>query len=236
MHQSKSRGYRLFAGQTAVWAALFLAALCDSALAQSSRDKRDSPTEKQLQMRAEKAEETLLKELLEVANEFHKQGDREQSLQILQRIDRINPNAPGIKDHMQMIREEMLTDNPAVIDVDTSKGWTNAVAEVEGGRPFRITASGDYKLIFSSAVSVTGLSTDDPSKDIVPVAPFGALIGVIVSDGKPGEPFAVNAGLEMTSKKSGLLFLRANVPANAKCVGKIKVQLSGGIKAAAASR
>lgn len=236
MPQSKSPGYGVFAGRTFLWSTLLLTAVCDSAVGQSSRDKRDSPTEKQLQMRAEKAEETLLKELWDVATEFHKQGDREQSLQILQRIDRINPNAPGIKDQMQMIREEMLTDNSAAIDVDTSKGWTNAVAEVEAGRPFRITASGEYKLIFSSAVSVTGLSTEDPSKDIVPVAPFGALIGVIVSDGKPGEPFAVNAGLEMTSRKSGLLFLRANVPANAKCVGKVKVQLSGGIKAASASR
>ena len=202
-----------------------------SSQAQSSRDKRDAPTEAQLRMRAEKAEEAMLKELMDVATEFYKQGDREQSLRMLERIDRINPGTSDLKDRMKLIREEMLSDNPAVIDVDTSKGWTNAVAEVEGGKPFRIAAAGEYKLVYSSAVSVTGISSDDPTRDVVAVAPFGALIGVIVSDGKPGEPFAVNAGLEMTSKKGGLLYLRANVPANAKCTGKIKVQLSGGIKA-----
>ncbi|MCA9035903.1 MAG: hypothetical protein KDA91_12285 [Planctomycetaceae bacterium] len=201
---------------------------------QSSRDRKNNSqlNEKELQSRAEKAEETLVKELHEIAGEFYKQGDREKSIAILERISQINPRTPGLKEQMKTIREEMLTDNPASVDVDTSKGWTAAVAEVEGGRPFRIAASGDFRVLFSATLSVNGISDEDPSKDVLSVAPFGALIGVIVSDGKPGEPFAVNNGLEMTSKKSGLLFLRANVPAGAKCTGKIKVQLSGGIRAA----
>ena len=70
----------------------------------------------------------------------------------------------------------------------------------------------------------------------VAVAPFGALIGVVVTDGKPGDPFAVNAGVEHTSKKGGLLYLRVNVPASARCKGDIKIQVSGGVKPLKAKR
>jgi hypothetical protein len=52
-----------------------------------------------------------------------------------------------------------------------------------------------------------------------------------MTDGKPGDPFVVNATLEHTPKQGGNLFLRVNVPATAKCKGDIKLQVSGGVKA-----
>ena len=101
---------------------------------------------------------------------------------------------------------------------------------MEEGKPFRLAAVGEYKLEYSAAVPVTGLSSADPTKDHVSAGPFGALIGVVVTDGKPGEAFAVNGGLEQTPKKSGQLFLKVNVPSIAKCKGEIRIQLSGAIK------
>lgn len=200
----------------------------------TSRDKRDREpevTEKQLQQRAEKAELTLLTELNEVALEFEKQGNRESALEVLERIDKISPAATGIKERIATLREETLRDNGMKADIDTSRGWgTQPVAEVEAGKPFRIVAAGEYKLNFVTAISVTGLTSTDTTRDHIAEAPFGALIGVVLTDGKPGAPFAINAAAEITPKKSGFLFLRVNVPASAKCTGTIKVQLSGGVK------
>lgn len=200
----------------------------------TTRDKRDREsdvTEKQLQQRAEKAELTLLTELNDVALEFEKQGNRESALEVLERIDKISPAATGIKERIAVLREEMLRDNGMKADLDTSRGWgTQPIAEVEAGKPFRIVAAGEYKLNFVTAVPVTGLTSADATRDHITEAPFGALIGVVLTDGKPGPPFAVNSAAEITPKKSGFLFLRVNVPASAKCTGTIKVQLSGGVK------
>lgn len=224
------------AGTSAAFLCCVTLMLLNSVDAQSARERRDQPSEKQLQARAEKAEETLLKELTEIAAELQKQGQKEQCLAILEKIDRLNPQTPGLRDRMSAIREEMLSENGISVDLDTSKGWVGPLAEVESGKPFRIAASGEYKLNLSATMPLTGIPTADPGKDPISEAPFGALIGLIVTDGKPGAPFPVNAGLEMTPKKSGMLFLRVNVPLTAKCTGSLKIQFSGGIKPVAIRR
>lgn len=201
--------------------------------AQGSRSKdrdKDSPNSQQLQIRMSKAEEGLLKEYMEVAKEFLKKGEKEEALTVLQRIEHINPKMEGLKQEMDRISEELMQDNEAKLEFDVSKGWGNApICEVTAGKAFRIAATGEYKMIYSTSIPLSGLPTKDPAVDHVSVGPFGALIGVIVTDGKPGEPFAVNGGLEHTPKKSGQLYLRVNVPAAAKCTGDIKLQLSGAI-------
>ncbi len=211
--------------------AVLAAVACIAAVsAQSARERRDQPTDKQLLQRADKAQETLLKELAEVAGEFQKQGLREQSLAILERIEKIDPQAPGVRERIELLRSELITQNGMMVEVDTSRGWGNALAEVEAGKTIRITAAGDYRLNLTATVPLTGLPTADPGRDHVKEAPFGALIGLIVSEGQPGTPFPVNASLDMVPKKGGVLFLRANVPLSAKCTGTIKVQLSGGVR------
>jgi len=71
------------------------------------------------------------------------------------------------------------------------------------------------------------LKPDEDSKDHIANAPLGCLLGVIVSDGKPGKPFPVKAELEYTPKESGQLFLKVNVPDGSRCIGKLKVRFSG---------
>ena len=207
------------------------------AVAQSSRSKdkdkekdKDAPNTVQLEIRVTKAEESLLKEYMEVANEYYKQGAKEEALTVLSRVERINPKMEGLKQRMDLIGEELMQENGLKTEMDVSKGWGNPLCDVTEGKAFRLVADGDYKLIFSATIPLTGLSTKDPAVDHVSAGPFGSLIGVIVTDGKPGEPFAVNKGLEHTPKKSGQLYLRVNAPAAAKCTGDIKLQLSGAIK------
>ena len=177
-----------------------------------------------------KAEEGLLKEYMEVAKEYLKKGEKEEALTVLKRVEHINPKMEGLKQEMDRIGEELMQENDAKLELDVSKGWGNPICEVTEGKPFRLAATGEYKMIYSTTIPLTGLPTKDPALDHVSVGPFGALIGVIVTDGQPGEPFVVNGGLEHTPKKSGQLYLRVNVPAAAKCTGDIKLQLSGAIK------
>lgn len=213
-------------------AAVLLVFCVGGILAQTSRDRRDAPTEKQLQQRAVKAEETLLKELQDVAAEYQRQGQPEKALEVMQRMETISPAAPGLRERIRQLQEELLQSNGLDVEVVASGGWSSQpVAEVTGGRPFRIQAAGEYKLTFSATLPVTGLPTKDPTRDYIADAAFGALIGVLFSDGKPGAPFSIGASAEMTPKMPGLLFLRVNIPATARGSGTLRVHLSGGIRA-----
>lgn len=213
---------------------LLLATLPDSTIAQSkdrdkNKDRNAGATETELAARLTKAEELLLKEYKEVVNEHYKQGRKENAINVLQRMMAINPKMEGVEDQIKLINEELLQENGIKMEMDVSKGWV-PICEVEEGKAFRIAVVGDYKLDLTTPVPLTGLSTSDPAKDHVAVAPFGALIGLVMTDGKPGEPFAVNAGLEQKPKKGGQLFLRVNVPVVAKCKGDLKLQVSGAVK------
>ena len=213
---------------------LFLAALSDSTFAQSkdrdkNKDRKDGASETELAERISKAEELLLKEYKEFVTEHYKQGRKDSAIEVLQRIAAINPTMDGVQDQIKMINEELLQENGIKMEMDVSNGWV-PVCEVEEGKPFRIAVVGEYKLDLTTPVPLTGLSTSDPAKDHVAVAPFGALIGLVMTDGKPGEPFAVTAGMEHKPKKGGQFFLRVNVPVIAKCKGDLKLQVSGAVK------
>lgn len=238
-----SCGLRLQAGMSQSLILNFVIAVilvvASSPLQAQSRDRDKDRSEgvsgPQLQNRLSKAEELLLKEYMEVANEYYKQGDKESSIAVLQKVSGLNPKMDGLKQRIEGIQEELLQANGIKSSLDVSKSWL-PVCEVEEGKPFRLSATGDYRMEYAGTIPVTGLSTSDPAQDHVAVAPFGALIGVVVTDGKPGEPFAVNAGLEHTPKKSGQLYLRVNVPASAKCKGELKLQISGAVKSPAKKR
>jgi len=216
---------------------LLLGSICCSELRAQSRDrdtkKKDSSDKaaspQQLEFRISKAEEQLIEEYLEVANEYYKQDQKEQSIAVLERIAKMNPQMPGIRQRMDGIREELLQENGLKLDFDTAKLWL-PVAEVEEGRGLRIVVAGEYKMDLTTPVTLAGLPTGDPAKDHVGGVPFGAVIGMVFTDGKPGDPFLIGGAVEHTPKKSGTLFLRVNVPATAKCRGDLKVQISGAIQ------
>ena len=216
--------------------ALLICTLACSPLSAQSRDrdakKKDngekSASPQQLESRISKAEEQLLSEYLEVANEYYKQDEKELSIAVLERIAKINPQMPGIRQRMDGIREELLQENGVKLEFDASKIWM-PVAEVQEGKALRLVVTGDYRMDLTTPVTLTGLPTGDPAKDHVGGAPFGALVGMVFTEGKPGDPFLIGGGVEHTPKKSGTLYLRINVPVAAKCRGDLKVQISGAV-------
>jgi hypothetical protein len=212
---------------------IFAFALGASELAAQSRSRdsrkaAEGESAKQLESRISKAEEGLVEEYLEVANEFYKQGEKERAKDILGRLLQINPKMEGIRQRMDGLNEEMIQENDRRLEFDTSKFWL-PVGEVREGTPFRVQVSGEYKLDLNTTVGLAGLPTGDPSATHLKGVPFGAVVGMIFTEGKPGPPFLIGGNVDHTPKKSGTFYLRVNVPLNAKCRGDLKVAVSGGI-------
>ena len=127
-----------FTGARWVLVILFLAALSDSAFAQSkdrdkNKDRNDGVSETELAARLTKAEELLLKEYKEVVNEHYKQGRKENAIDVLQRMMSINPKMEGVEDQIKLINEELLQENGIKMEMDVSKGWV-PICEVEEGK------------------------------------------------------------------------------------------------------
>jgi hypothetical protein len=222
--------FRFITSYKAILMLVLLTVICSClqpVSAQSSRDRRDQSSGKQLEIRIEKAEDALVQELSDVASELYKQGEREKSLDVLKRLQQIKSDLPGLKSKMDQIREELMSDNEMEVDFDVSHGWGTPLALVGKGKPFRMVVTGEYKMTLSTTVPLSGLPTRDPAQDHLAEAAFGALVGIIVTDSVPGKPFPVSENLQMTPKKDGQLFIRVNVPAIARCNGRLDVKLSG---------
>ena len=118
----------------AVAITLSATATAQSKTRDSKKTKDPAVSTQQLEARISKAEEQLLEEYLTVANEYYKQGEREQSIVVLERIAQINPKMEGIRQRIQGIREELIQENGLKVEFDTAKQWL-ALAEVEEGKP-----------------------------------------------------------------------------------------------------
>ena len=121
---------------------------------------------------------------------------------------------------------------------DRLRGWISSGLVVEKGKEVRLEAAGTYKLIVNDELGPDGYRSEDgKGEDFVDGVPTGALVGVIVpvggasnrpNRGKDGpQPFMIGSSHQLTPRESGLLVLRVNSPSNAKCVGRLKVRVSG---------
>lgn len=137
---------------------IFLAASLDCVNAQSDRRRRDeAPSARALETRVEKAEESLVGEYKEVAEEFYRQGDREKAMALLKRLNTLNPTMPGLKDEIQKIQNELLEENPGEVTFDTRKQVWLPVGRVQKGKPVRLKCTGEYKLTFSATLMADGM-------------------------------------------------------------------------------
>jgi hypothetical protein len=77
----------------------------------------------------------------------------------------------------------------------------------------------------------------DPASDLVPGVALGALVGVIAPPaggerppGRPPKPFLVGSEYERPAEADGVLYLKANVPVDATCTGRLEALISGATK------
>lgn len=197
-----------------------------------------SPAElKQLQLRVEKTQKAFIDETAELALDFEKAGLLEESKKLLQALQRLDRDLPGVKAKLDSLEETIMTDNPAEVTLDVSRGWNNPIARVEKGKPIRIQAAGKYRFqIAAVPIGPEGFPTKDV-KDLIKDVRLGALTALIIpvdakgKPGKPGKPIEVGEGREITPQESGFLFLAVNAPPGHRSTGKLEIQLSGYVKA-----
>lgn len=200
-----------------------------------AQDKRASPAElKALDVKAEKAQQEFLRSLVDLATDYEKAGEIERSKEMLKSILKLKPDTDAVKAKLKAYEEEVFDRKSTIIDLDVSKGWINAGVLVEKDQPVRIQADGEYRFMVNVELGPKGYEQRDPTKDLVAGIPTGALIGMIApvtrqrNPPKP-KPFMIGDAKEVKPTESGILFLRVNVPPQAKCTGKMKVKLSGNI-------
>ena len=205
----------------------------------SAKSKMVKPAKKKfvantanLDVRADQVQSNFIKEAEDLANEYTDAGHFEKAKVLLQSVLTLNPKLEEIQQKIKKLDETILTSNDFETEMNPAKGWEPANATVFESRPIRFTVEGTYRFVFNGGVGGAGFPHKDPTKDMIEDAPCGALMGLILVNGKPGKPFVIGEGRDYTPKETGLLFLRVNCPPENKNTGKLKVSISGYVKAA----
>ncbi len=222
---------------------LLLAISGQTLFAQSSRSKKKSSKSKSknqlskdeiqtMETQTEKLKEDFVSQMATLATDYAKGGEYEKSKAILNQLKRMSPGMPGIRAKIDQLDNALLSGNEAEFDLKVTSGWGVPLALVTKGKRFRIQAVGKYKFVSSATLGPAGFPNSKPPQiGLVADIPCGALMGIVVEKGKkPGKPFYVGLGKEISPRNSGFLFLKLNTPPGSKSSGKLKVQLSGGIQ------
>ena len=216
-----------------------LAALVGTVAAQpggKSRPKPPNPEVKKLDAKMEKVKDGFLRDTENLIKSYEDAGSYDRARIILEALQKLYPQNEAIKSKIEQLAVQSLDASETDFDLDVSKSWQE-VGPVQKDRTIRIRVQGDYK-INSAAVSSgpDGVTGDNPDKDLLPYIPFGAVMGAIIPSGgaggneKPPKPFLVGTSFEKPAERDGTLYLKVNVPPQAKCVGRLQVKIGGTIQ------
>lgn len=187
---------------------------------------------KQIDMRLQKLQDNFESESKAIIDGYERSGQFDRAKFLLEVLLKLDPNNEDFKKKVTELEDQLLKTTEFDFKLDAGSDWT-PVGTVQKDKLIRVEASGDYKLILSPAtLSADGFPSENIMQDLVSRVPTGALMGMIVTEEnqkekQPPEPFAIKAKLEFTPKKEGVLFLKVNVPPGSKCVGDLKLKLSG---------
>lgn len=194
---------------------------------------------KKLDVRMEDVQKSFVKETATLIRDFEEAGQPERAKLLLEVLLKLDPKNDQLQKKLDAINDQILNQSEFEYELDVSRSWVT-VGVVTGGKLARITAEGDYKFDANGKLTATGVPTQDPANDMVPGIPLGTLIGVVM----PANPqpnrnnnanrpptFAVGAEHEWTPKQDGVLLLKVNFPPGTKCTGKLKLKVSGMLKA-----
>lgn len=192
---------------------------------------RPQANTKNLDIKADQLQSSFTRDAEELAAQYAEAGHPERAKAILESALAVNPQSASIQKKLDQVKEGIMNSNDYDFDVNPARGWEASGAVVFENRPLRIKADGTYKFDAGpGAVSAAGFSQKEPSQDMVAGIACGALMGMIVSDGKTGKPFLIGESLDFTPRESGSLLLRVNAPVGNKNSGKLKVSISGYIQ------
>lgn len=181
--------------------------------------------------KADEAQQSFMRASAELAKEYEELGELGKAQQVLQNMLKLSPGVKQIEEKIKALNEQRLSQNEAGVEVDPNRGWVSAKVAVEKGKTIRFLANGDCRITINQLqTGPEGVPSDDLKTDLISGVPLGGLMGMIVDNkGKTGQPFAIGQKLETTADTTGQLFLRVNVPPQAKVTGRYRVQVSGDI-------
>ncbi len=188
--------------------------------------------------RATKIDDQFIRNAVGIAGEYEKAGDVARAVDYLHAMSLLKPGVPAIEGKLKKLRDEVLAANVFNLNLEPSNTWGDPVAFVTEGKPLRVAAQGEYRLLMNSMVGPEGFPDDDPKLELVEDAPLGKLVGVIVEvPSKPNRkgrakekkpvPFEIGAEKVIRPRHTGYLYLKVNLPSQSKPSGSLQVQLSG---------
>ncbi len=185
-----------------------------------------------LDIKADQIQSSFTKEAEDLAGQYYDAGHLDKARSLLQAILAVNPDAPNIKKKLELVNEGLMNSNDVEVEVSPAQPWKSSGAIVLGKDALRIKAEGTYRFeVGASGVGPAGFPDRDVAEDMVSGIPCGALMGMIVTEGKAGKPFFIGETLDFTPKEGGRLMLRVNAPPGNKCTGKLRVTISGNVQA-----
>lgn len=224
------------------WAVLFISPIW----AQSKSSSKSKTTKKKagatavLDVKANEIQDNFVKEAETLAGEYYEAGDLDKARLLLKAVQTLKPDRANLNEKLKLLDEEQLSANETSIEINVRNGWEATGLMVVAGKPMRFKSEGSYKFDLSGQVSPVGFSVGKGPQDVVPDIPLGALVGIVLTekpvpgakedDKKKDRPFMIGLGCEYTSQKDGMLYLRVNAPPECKNMGKIKVEVSGGVR------
>ncbi|QDT39787.1 tetratricopeptide repeat protein [Stratiformator vulcanicus] len=204
---------------------------------------------KQLDNKAEQIRDEFVRETGLLAEEYERSGENDKAIVMLRRILDVRPDLVQAREKIKEIEERRLSANEVTTEIDVSRGWVGPITNVQKGKPFRISVTGDYRIVYSKLISGDGPPTsDDPATGLYDGIAFGRLMGIVApapqaasgrrpsgnrrggnKNGGPPEPFVIGADASISPPESGPLYLRVNLPTDCRATGKLKATLTGNI-------
>ena len=202
---------------------------------------------KKLDTRMEDVQKSFIKDTATLIRDFEDAGQPERAKLLLEVLLKLDPKNGQLQLKIDDLNEKILNQSEFDLDLDVSRGWVQ-VGMVTAGKMARVTAEGDYKFDASGKLSADGVPSSDPANDMIAGIPLGTLVGVVIPANAQGAqpnqpnrnnagnqnrppPFSVKAEHEWTPKQDGALLLKVNFPPGTKCTGKLKLKVSGVLKA-----
>ncbi|MFL2866985.1 MAG: hypothetical protein ACJZ8Y_17380 [Pirellulaceae bacterium] len=201
---------------------------CLVALAASSMVfGQDEGESNALDLRTRKAIQVFIKDGMEIAIEYEKNGDLQKAKNMYEQIQRLDNRITGVDAKIEFLDQQLVAANQQVHMLDTSKGWVS-IGMAYKGRKFRVLTAGTYTMTLKQEPNAMGFENGDVKKNgMDPEFPLGSLIGAYYTGKKPGKPFLIGKEDTLVPEKDGILYLKVNVPPVIACEGIINIGTSG---------
>ena len=221
---------------------LVAALICSCGLATAAEPpaatKPAGPAEvAKLDAKVKDVSESFLRDTTALIAAYESIGEYDRAKVLLEALRKLNPGNDAVKKKLADLDRRQLDAEEFKVEIDPAKPWV-AVGAVRKDRPVRIRVTGEYRLTVSATVGPNGMPAKDPAADLVPGMALGALLGVIAPPaaagerqmGRPPKPFLVASEFDRPADADGVLYLKANLPLDAKCTGRLEALVSGATK------